>query len=164
MWCHGTKGHLRALMWERTPLGPTSSPSPGAAVRTNRTLVHRNELAPGFDTAVACPGLRAPYPISRGELVAVRPPGALQCRGMAHWTRKWVQVCPLNIFRREMFTLFFAISHGVRPISPGRSARSARSAFEPAQAGKSSFRPLTICKNRFRSRLKKIRCIDLTRD
>ena len=29
-----------------------------------------------------------------------------------------------------MFTLFFAISHGVRPISPGRSARSA---FEPAQ-------------------------------
>ena len=38
----------------------------------------------------------------------------------------------LNIFRGEMFTLFFAISLGVRPISPGRSARSARS-VEPAQ-------------------------------
>ena len=70
VWCHGTKGHLRAFMWERTPLGPTSSPSPGAAVRTNRTLLLRNELAPGFDAAVACPRLRAPCPISRGELVA----------------------------------------------------------------------------------------------
>ena len=28
MWWHGTKGHLRAFMWERTPLGPTSSSSP----------------------------------------------------------------------------------------------------------------------------------------
>ena len=34
-----------------------------------------------------------------------------------------------------MFTLFFAISLGVRPISPGRSARSARS-VEPAQREK----------------------------
>ena len=41
----------------------------------------------------------------------------------------------LNIFRREMFTLFFAISLGVRPISPGRSARSARR-VEPAQREK----------------------------
>ena len=79
-------------MWERTPLGPTSSPLPGAAVRTNRKLLLRNELAPGFDAAVACPGLRAPYPISRGELVALRPPGALQRRGMAHWTLNWVAI------------------------------------------------------------------------
>ena len=40
------------------------------------------------------------------------------------WRRDTVRVAVLNIFRREMF---FAISHGVRPISPGRSA------FEPAQ-------------------------------
>ena len=40
---------------------------------------------------------------------------------------RMIRVRILNIFRREMFTLFFAISLGVRPISPGRSARSARS-------------------------------------
>ena len=47
-----------------------------------------------------------------------------------------LQVRVLNIFRREMFTLFFAISHGVRPISRGRSAHSARGAPLSSRSGK----------------------------
>ena len=43
----------------------------------------------------------------------------------------------LIVFRREMYAPGFAISPDVRPIiSPGRRARSARSACGPAQRGK----------------------------
>ena len=50
-----------------------------------------------------------------------------------------LQVRVLNIFRAEMFTPVFAISHGVRPISPGgaRVARTARAALlSPRSGGK----------------------------
>jgi len=48
-----------------------------------------------------------------------------------------VQVRVLNIFRAEMFTPVFAISHGVRPISPGgaRVARTARAALLSPRSG-----------------------------
>ena len=50
-----------------------------------------------------------------------------------------VRVRVLNIFRAEMFTPVFAISHGVRPISPSgaRVARTARAALlSPRSGGK----------------------------
>ena len=48
-----------------------------------------------------------------------------------------LQVRVLNIFRAEMFTPVFAISHGVRPISPGgaRVARTARAALLSPRSG-----------------------------
>jgi hypothetical protein len=48
-----------------------------------------------------------------------------------------VRVRVLNIFRAEMFTPVFAISHGVRPISPGgaRVARTARAALLSPRSG-----------------------------
>eukprot|EP00964_Phaeocystis_antarctica_P101073 scaffold66594_cov38-Phaeocystis_antarctica.AAC.1 len=59
------------------------------------------------------------YP-SIARVASLRIMSALQVRG-------------LIIFRREMYALVFAISPGVRPISPGRRVRSARSACGPAQ-------------------------------
>ena len=48
-----------------------------------------------------------------------------------------IRVRVLNIFRAEMFTPVFAISHGVRPISPGgaRVARTARAALLSPRSG-----------------------------
>ena len=65
----------------------------------------------------------------RGRCARVHP----VCRSM--WA---VQVRVLNIFRAEMFTPVFAISHGVRPISPGgaRVARTARAALLSPRSGK----------------------------